>query len=180
MPHHKPVLLVLILSHTNPILILTGWVLIARGSHARLLLDAVPHTQDRLNWKSTAHGNPFPARQRTAPIWLDKRQVRAATWYQLCETKKQTLPRAAAARNRYPAYKLTFSSGSFLILSLNLLICIPIGFLPWGVSSKISMCTLSVRTTNYEAFYYAVFSVFGLLPTTSIQIFFLELCSQTS
>jgi hypothetical protein len=33
--------------------------------------------QDRLNWKSTAHTNPFAARQRTAPIWLDTRQVRS-------------------------------------------------------------------------------------------------------
>jgi hypothetical protein len=30
---------------------------------------------------------------------------RAATWYQLCEIKQPTLPRAPAARNRYPAYR---------------------------------------------------------------------------
>jgi hypothetical protein len=28
---------------------------------------------------------------------------RTATWYQLCEAKQRTLPRAAAARNRYTA-----------------------------------------------------------------------------
>ena len=28
---------------------------------------------------------------------------RAATWFRLCEAKQRTLPRAAAARNRYPA-----------------------------------------------------------------------------
>jgi hypothetical protein len=42
-----------------------------------LLFDAVPQTQDRLNWKSTAHCSPFAAGQRTASIWLDTRQVRA-------------------------------------------------------------------------------------------------------
>jgi hypothetical protein len=42
-----------------------------------LLINTVPQPQDRLNWKSTAHWNPFAAGQRTAPIWLDTRQVRA-------------------------------------------------------------------------------------------------------
>jgi hypothetical protein len=83
-----------------------------RGRRVRLLIESVPQTQDRLNWKSTAHWNPFASGQKTAPIWLDTRQVRAAvfvlprsaTWYWLWEAKQRTLPRAAAAHNRYPAY----------------------------------------------------------------------------
>jgi hypothetical protein len=47
------------------------------GSRVRLLMDAVPQTQDRLKWNSTAYWIPFAAGQRTAPIWLDTRQVRA-------------------------------------------------------------------------------------------------------
>jgi hypothetical protein len=63
--------------------------------------------QVRLNWKGTSHWNSFAAGQRTAPIWLDKRQVfvlpRATTWYWLCEANQRTLPRAAPAANWYSA-----------------------------------------------------------------------------
>jgi hypothetical protein len=84
-----------------------------RGSHVRLLMDAVPQAQDRLNWKSTTHWNPFAAGQKKT--WSDLARhapsshaavfvlPRAATWYRLYEAKQRTLPRAAAARNRYPA-----------------------------------------------------------------------------
>jgi hypothetical protein len=43
----------------------------------RLLIDAVPQSRGRLNWKSTAHWNPFGAGERTAPICLYTSQVRA-------------------------------------------------------------------------------------------------------
>ena len=38
---------------------------------------------------------------------------RAATWFRLCEVKQRTLPRAAAARNRYPA--LVFSCAVYTL-----------------------------------------------------------------
>jgi hypothetical protein len=52
-------------------------IVFVSGIEVRLLIDVVPQLQDRLNWKITAHWNPFAAGQRTAPIWLDTHQVHA-------------------------------------------------------------------------------------------------------
>jgi hypothetical protein len=41
---------------------------------------------------------------------LHARSSRAATWYRLCEAKQRTLPRAATARNRYPALEEQISA----------------------------------------------------------------------
>jgi hypothetical protein len=78
----------------------------------RLLIDATRTPQDRLNWKSTAHWNAFAAGQRTAPIWLDTRQV-SARHCSFCRARQHGIDFARQSnehclarqlRNRYPAW----------------------------------------------------------------------------
>jgi hypothetical protein len=89
------------------------------SSRVRLLIDTVPQSQDRLNWKITAHWNPFAAGTKNrSDLARHAPSSRAATWYRLCEAKQRILPRAAAARNRYPPLRMQGKLRYHIFLSM--------------------------------------------------------------
>jgi hypothetical protein len=106
-----------------------SWVSIARGCRARKTRSfvyrvRVQHRSAAVDWLCSTATRPSQLKEHStlkslcrgtknrSDLARHAPSSRTATWYRLCEAKQRTLPRAAAARNRYPTLQACADTAS--------------------------------------------------------------------